>query len=142
MPASTSIRKLIEQALEEARDEFALIMKRKLEALMGDEPVTRPRAAADTRTRAVADSRAPARASRTASGRRSRTPETHMAELRSRVIAAMPQGEPLKRARILELARLSKEDAGRVASVLKKLKDEGVLSMRGAKASATYTRKG
>lgn len=65
-----------------------------------------------------------------------------MAELRSRVLAAMPAGEPVKRSRILELARLSKEDAGRVASVLRKLKDEGVLSMRGSKASATYTRKG
>lgn len=125
VPASTSIRKLIEQALEEAREEFALIVKRKLEALMGDTDSAAPRA----------------RTTRPAN-RRSRTPESHMAELRSKVLSAMPHGEPLKRARIIELARLSKDDAPRVASVLKKLKDEGALSMKGSKASATYTRKG
>lgn len=134
MPASTSIRKLIEQALEEAREEFALIVKRKLEALMGDaEPAAAKRPAKS----------APAAPKKNATAsRRSRTPESHMAELRSRVLAAMPMGEPLKRARILELARLSRDDAPRVASVLKKLKDDGVVSMKGAKASATYTRKG
>jgi hypothetical protein len=132
VPASTSIRKLIEQALEEARDEFALIVKRKLEALMGDEP---PAPRAPGRPAVTKKKAAP-------EGRRSRTPESHMAELRTRVLSAMPTGEPLKRAKIIELARLSKDDAPRVASVLKKLKDEGVLSMRGAKASATYTRKG
>ena len=65
-----------------------------------------------------------------------------MAELRARVLAAMPVGEPLKRARIVELARVAPEDEPRVAGVLRKLKDEGVLHMRGTKASAVYTRKG
>lgn len=136
MPAGTSIRKLIEQALEEAREEFAEIVKRKLEALMGDAEPERP-----SRPRASSAAVAPSSSSKKAS-KRNRTPEAAMAELRSRVLSAMPMGEPLKRARILELARLSKEDASRVASVLRKLKDEGVLSMRGSKASATYTRKG
>jgi hypothetical protein len=135
VPASTSIRKLIEQALEEAREEFADIVKRKLDALMGEaEPAPRQRASKPTPRHSSVPSQP--------HGKRNRTPENAMAELRSRVLAAMPVGEPLKRARILELARLSRDDAGRVASVLKKLKDEGVLSMRGAKASATYTRKG
>lgn len=65
-----------------------------------------------------------------------------MAGLRARVLAAMPVGEPLKRARIVELARISDEDEPRVAGVLRKLKDEGILEMRGTKASAVYTRRG
>ena len=110
VPASTSIRRLIEQALEEAREEFALIVKRKLEALMGEAEPVRARAT---------PARAPSGSKGKPAGRRSRTPESHMAELRSRVLSAMPNGEPLKRARIIELARLSKDDAPRVASVLK-----------------------
>jgi len=134
VPSSTSIRKLIEQALEEAQAEFAEIVKRKLEALMGDVP-----AEAEPRRRTEPKRAPPARPT---TDKRHRTPETHMAELRQRVLAAMPVGEPLKRSRILELARLSAADAIRVANVLRKLKDEGVVTMRGARASATYSRKG
>ncbi|MBI2394589.1 MAG: hypothetical protein HYV09_33780 [Deltaproteobacteria bacterium] len=142
MPPSTSIRKLIEQALEEAREEFAEIVKRKLEALMGDgeaAPRRAPKPARPEGRRARRPAAAPDEPSR---GRRSRAPEAHMAELRSRVLSAMPMGEPLKRARIIELARVSDEDEPRVAAVLRKLKDEGILQMRGTKASAVYTRKG
>lgn len=136
VPSSTSIRKLIEQALEEAQAEFAEIVKRKLEALMGDVPEERPARRAETPKRPAA--KAPA--SRDA--KRVRTPESQMAELRQRVLSAMPVGEPLKRSRILELARLSPDDAVRVANILRRLKDEGIVTMRGARASATYTRKG
>ena len=65
-----------------------------------------------------------------------------MAELRQKILAAMPIGEPMKKSRIIELARLPEAEEPRVANVLRKLKDEGVLQMRGSKASATYTRKG
>jgi hypothetical protein len=133
VPSSTSIRRLIEQALEEAKDEFAEIIKRKLEALMGDEPEPLPRKSGK------APAAPPAARS---SGKRVRTPESQMAELRQRILSAMPAGEPLKRSRILEAARLSSADATRVANVLRKLKDEGIITMRGARASATYTRKG
>lgn len=129
MPSSPSIRRLIEQALEEAQAEFSEIIKRKLEALMGDAPEPSPR---PTEKRAQAQ----------AKSKRHRTPETQMAELRQRILSAMPVGEPLKRSRILELARLSSGDAVRVANVLRKLKDDGIITMRGARASATYTRKG
>jgi hypothetical protein len=136
VPSSTSIRRLIEQALEEAKDEFAEIIKRKLEALMGDEPAPLPRKPG--RPPAAPERSAP----RAPTGKRVRTPESQMAELRQRILSAMPPGEPLKRSRILEAARLSSADATRVANVLRKLKDEGIITMRGARASATYTRKG
>ncbi len=141
MPSSTSIRKLIEQALEEAQAEFAEIVRRKLEALMGDvpeaPPARRPAGASGEAKRAAATKRSSA-----ANGKRIRTPESEMAELRQRVLNAMPIGETLKRSRILELARLSSDDAVRVANILRKLKDEGLVTMRGSRASATYTRKG
>lgn len=146
VPAQTNIRSLIAQALEEAREEFAEIVQRKLEALMGDrplEPVERkegPRTPKPAARPRVASPRV-ASAERDAS-RRTRAPESHMAELRARVLAAMPVGEPLKRARIVELARISDEDEPRVAGVLRRLKDEGILQMRGTKASAVYTRRG
>jgi hypothetical protein len=132
VPSSTSIRKLIEQALEEAQAEFAEIVKRKLEALMGDVPEPTDRRTPPKRTAERAASAA----------KRHRTPETQMAQLRDRVLSAMPVGEPVKRSRILELARLSSGDAVRVANVLRKLKDDGIVTMRGSRASATYTRKG
>ncbi len=149
-PAGSNIRSLIAQALEEAREEFAEIVQRKLEALMGDrEPAPRravgtrkaPRVAAPSAAKPRSAPRAtPARAE--SDGRRSRAPESHMAELRARVLAAMPVGEPLKRARIVELARVAETDEPRVAGVLRKLKDEGILEMRGTKAAAVYTRRG
>lgn len=135
-----NIRQLIEKALNEARDEFAAIVQRKLEELMGDaEAPTKPARAAG-RPRASTPVRSGAKAAEAA--RRSRAPESHMAELRAKVLAAMPQGEPLKRSQIVERARLGGGDETRVATVLRKLKDEGILVMRGTKASATYTRKG
>jgi hypothetical protein len=133
VPSSTSIRKLIEQALDEAREEFAEIVRRKLEALMGDAPAE---------PRSIQSKRALAKPAVAAKGKRHRTPESDMAELRQRILSAMPVGEPLKRSRIVELARLSAGDAVRVANVLRKLKEDGIVSMRGARASATYTRKG
>lgn len=133
VPSSTSIRKLIEQALEEARDEFSEIVKRKLEALMGDVPAALP---------AKSARHAPAKHAPQPKGKRVRTPESQMAQLRDRILSAMPIGEPLKRSRILELARLSPDEATRVANVLRKLKDDGLVTMRGERASATYTRKG
>ncbi|MBX7197225.1 MAG: hypothetical protein K1X94_34565 [Sandaracinaceae bacterium] len=119
-------------------------MQRKLEALMGDHPVspTGPARRQRTSTRATKAERAPAETSERATGKRTRVPESHMAELRARVLSAMPVGEPLKRARIVELARVSEDDEPRVAAVLRKLKDEGILQMRGTKASAVYTRRG
>jgi len=150
-PAGNNIRSLIEQALEEAREEFAEIVKRKLEALMGDRPLasTSSREAPPHTRRTTTKPTPPSRPRppRTAPvgedvGRRTRAPESHMAELRARVLASMPVGEPLKRARIVELARVDDEDEPRIAGVLRKLKDEGILQMRGTKASAVYTRKG
>lgn len=161
-PAGSNIRSLIAQALEEAREEFAEIVQRKLEALMGDREVaprrpgperkaTRraPAASAASSVSSVSSGRpaAPTRAVRpradgAESTKRARAPESYMADLRARVLSAMPVGEPLKRARIVELARVDAADEPRVAGVLRKLKDEGILAMQGTKASAVYTRKG
>lgn len=65
-----------------------------------------------------------------------------MGELRARILAAMPVGEPMKRAQVLERAGLGEGDQTRVSNVLRKLKDEGIVQMKGERAAATYTRKG
>jgi hypothetical protein len=140
LPVPISIRKLIEQALNEARDEFAEIVQRKLEELMGDPT---PHTARDQKARPAVRASVQREAQRPSKGnRRTRVPESHMADLRNKVLSAMPIGEPLKKSRIIELARLPDAEEPRIASVLRKLKDEGVLVMRGSKAAATYTRKG
>jgi hypothetical protein len=140
-----SIRRLIEQALNEARDEFAEIVQRKLEALMGDAE-SASKAPRPARRVSAKTSSAKTPSAKVGTGgareRRKRAPESHMAELRAKILGAMPAGESLKRSQIVELAGLADEDALRISGVLKKLKDEGVISMRGEKAAATYTRKG
>ncbi|MBK7399166.1 MAG: hypothetical protein IPJ34_23475 [Myxococcales bacterium] len=62
-----------------------------------------------------------------------------MVELRDKLLAALADGAPRKRAQILEEAGISADEAVRVATVLRRLKDEGLLVMKGTKASATYT---
>ncbi|MGZ3449577.1 MAG: hypothetical protein ACXVEF_08245 [Polyangiales bacterium] len=132
-----NIRKLIEKALDEAREEFAAIVARKLEELMGDAtPAPEPR-----RRKAGAPKRASTVAASGPKGR-TRAPESQIAALRAKVIAAMPVGHAMKRAQIAEAAGLPPSEALRLSNVLRKLKEENVLSMRGTKASATYTRKG
>ena len=142
----SNIRSLIAQALEEAREEFAEIVQRKLEALMGDGDGS-SRAPVAPKGRAPRASRpGPRRSGKPApasdGARRTRVNEAHMADLRARVLSAMPLGTPLKRAHIIERASIAEDDEARVAGVLRKLKDEGVLEMRGVKASAVYTRVG
>lgn len=131
-----NFRKLIEQAMFELRDEFAVLVAKKLEQLMGDA------APAPRKGRATAGkpSPKPTRAGRKVDGgaRRTRTPGTHMLELREKLLSALADGAPRKRAQILEEAGLSTDEATRVATVLKRLKDEGLLTMKGTKASATY----
>jgi hypothetical protein len=132
-----NIRKLIEKALDEAREEFAAIVARKLEELKGDEDRA-PAHGPSKKGRAAAR---PAAAPRSPSTR-TRAPESQIAALRAKVIAAMPVGQAMKRAQIAEAAGLPPSEALRLSNVLRKLKDENILAMRGTKASATYTRKG
>jgi hypothetical protein len=132
-----NIRKLIEKALDEAREEFAAIVQRKLEELMGDEPTPGPGRRKPARVREAAE-----KPRSSGKGTRTRAPESEMAGLRTKVIAAMPLGQAMKRAQIADAADLPATETARLSNVLRKLKDEGVLSMKGTKASATYTRKG
>jgi hypothetical protein len=140
----SSIRKLIEQALEEARDEFAAIIARKVAEVMGDVAVpARKGRLAHAAGAAPRASKRPAATSphKGASGKRTRVPQRHMQELRGKVLAALDSGKTMKRAQIVAAAKLDASEAGRVAQVLRRLKDEGLLSMQGQKASATYTRR-
>lgn len=131
-----NFRKLIEQAMFELRDEFAVLVAKKLEQLMGDaEPGGKH---AKGRATAPAKPRRAGRKVESGGSRRTRTPGAHMLELREKLLSALADGAPRKRAQILEEAGLSSDEATRVATVLKRLKDEGVLSMKGTKASATY----
>ena len=136
----SSIRKLIEQALEEARDEFAAIIARKVAEVMGDVAVParkgRPSKASVAVPRA---SKRPSLAHADKAGKRTRAPQRHMEELRGKVLAALESGKTMKRSQIIAAAKLDASEAGRVAQVLRRLKDEGLLSMQGRKASATYT---
>ena len=131
-----NFRKLIEQAMFELRDEFAVLIAKKLDELIGDKP------AAPTRARRAAGR--PTKASRPEKGpppraRRPRAKGAHMEDLRGKVLGVLGDGAPRKRAQILAEARLGKDEAVRVATLLRRLKDEGVVTMRGNKASATYT---
>lgn len=129
-----SIRELIERALREAQEEFAAIVERKLSELMGDAPAVAP-------TRARKSEAAPTKAARKG-GARARVPADHMATLRERVLSAMRPGEAMKKSQIMSAARLGDDEAQRVGLILKRLKDEGVLAMRGQKGAATYSLKG
>lgn len=62
-----------------------------------------------------------------------------MAQLREKVLSALQTGDAMKKAQIMKAARLDETESARVANVLKKLKDDGVVSMKGQKAVATYT---
>jgi hypothetical protein len=135
-----SIRKLIERALEEARDEFAAIIARKVAEVMGDVEVPArkgrpPKSASAPR----ASKRRATPVAHARPGKRTRAPQKHMEELRARVLAALESGKTMKRSQILAAAKLDVSEAERVAQVLRRLKDEGLLSMQGQKASATYT---
>lgn len=138
-----NFRKLIEQAMFELRDEFAVLVAKKLEQLMGD---AEPGPAGKGRKGSKGPSARPLRKASTpatgrasaGAGRRTRTPGTHMAELREKLLAVLSDGVARKRAQILEEAGLSVDEATRVATVLRRLKDEGLLTMKGTKASATY----
>lgn len=146
-----NFRKLIEQAMFELRDEFAVLVAKKLEELMGDAGSARETGARGAGARgpgasgkgargAGARAGRPAKAAAAkAAGRRTRAPGAHMVELRDKLLAALADGAPRKRAQILEEAGLSADEAVRVATVLRRLKDEGLLVMKGTKASATYT---
>lgn len=129
-----NFRKLIEQAMFELRDEFAVLVAKKLEELMGDAGPTNTRGAEGRRGRPA---KRPAK--KAEGGRRARAPGAHMVELRDKLLAALADGAPRKRAQILDEAGISADEAVRVATVLRRLKDEGLLVMKGTKASATYT---
>lgn len=125
--------------MNEARDEFAAIVARKLAGLMGD---------AESSARGPRTSKAPAaRASarkpqgRAGKGVRTRAPADHMEQIRQKVVSAMRAGEPMKKSAIMKAARLGEGEVGRVGQVLKKLKDQGTLAMKGEKGAATYTLK-
>ncbi|GAC1351301.1 MAG: hypothetical protein NVS3B20_10680 [Polyangiales bacterium] len=131
-----NFRKLIEKAMHEAQAEFALIVSRKLAELMGDAEV----GSAVPRRRVVraAGKPLPSRADARA-GSRGRAPANHMAELREKVLSALKAGEPMKKNQIMKAARLSEREGARVGNILRKLKDDGLVGMKGQKAIATYT---
>jgi hypothetical protein len=65
-----------------------------------------------------------------------------MSDLRNKILGVMTPGEAMKRAQIVSAARLPDAELVRVGIVLKKLKDEGLVSMKGQRGSATYTLQG
>jgi hypothetical protein len=137
-----NFRKLIEKAMYEVRDEFAVIVQRKLAELMGDAEAS-PRGSALRGPTARAEGKRPVgRPPKESSRGRSRAPADHMAELREKVLAALHGGEPMKKNQIMRAAKLDEDEASRVGSVLRKLKDERVVTMKGQKAVATYTLEG
>jgi len=132
-----NFRKLIEKAMYEVRDEFAAIVQRKLAELMGDAELGAAKAAGSpprTGKRPVGRPKGSTRAG-------SRVAPDHMAELREKIVSALRSGETMKKNQIMRAAKLGEDESSRVASVLRKLKDEGVVTMKGQKAIATYTLK-
>ena len=135
-----NFRMLIEKAMHEARGEFEAIVKRKLNALMGEAGATPA-----GRRRARRPPGRPAKAARGA-GRRARKGRTraapeHMERLREKVLAAMHGGGAMKKGQIMKAARLAEAESERVTQVLHKLRGAGVLSMKGERGKATYALK-
>jgi hypothetical protein len=139
----SNIRELIARALHEAQEEFAAIVERKLAELMGDASSNASASRRTPKASAKAAVKAPAKAQAkpVASGSRTRVPSDHMATLREKVLQAMPAGEAWKKGQIMAAARLDEDEGQRVGLVLKRLKDEGLLVMRGQKGAATYALK-
>jgi hypothetical protein len=135
-----NFRQLIEKAMHEARDEFADVVARKLEALMGVEPQAARRPGRPPASAAAATPPPARRSSRGRGGRRA-APE-HMANIQEKVLHAMTPGEPMKKGAIMKAARLGDGEETRVRNVLARLKSAGVLTMKGVRGSATYTLKG
>ncbi len=138
-----NFRQLIEKAMFELRDEFAELVARKLVELMGDgdapakvKPSKRVVSSASPKVKANASKTKPQPKTR---DKRERAPESHMAALRDKVVTALRSGGALKKSDVLRSAGLSAEEGQRVAQVLRRLKEEGVVRMKGDKATATYT---
>lgn len=139
----SNIRELIARALHEAQEEFAAIVERKLAELMGDASANASAARRTPKAAAKIAAKAPPKgpAKPVASGSRTRVPSDHMATLREKVLQAMPAGEAWKKGQIMAAAHLDEDEGQRVGLVLKRLKDEGLLVMRGQKGAATYALK-
>jgi hypothetical protein len=138
-----NFRQLIEKAMHEARDEFADVVARKLEALMGgtsSAPARRGPGRPPKTTSAAAESPRPLK-SRASRGKPGRAAPDHMAQLQEKILHAMPPGQAMKKSAIMKAARLPNVEETRVRNILAKLKGAGVLAMKGQRGSAVYTLK-
>ena len=130
-----NFRKLIEKAMHEAKDDFAAIIATKVAELMGDEEAntsTRRRSGGKT-------SRAPAKLRAKSNDKQRRAAPDHMTKIQEKVIHAMKPGVAMKKSDIMKAARLPDDEETRVRNILAKLKNGGVLSMKGVRGSAVYS---
>jgi hypothetical protein len=139
-----NFRQLIEKAMHEARDEFAAVVARKLEALMGTGDGAGPARRGPGRPPKALTAVATAsrgRPRRSSGGKQGRAAPEHMAHIQEKVLHAMTPGQAMKKSAIMKAARLPDAEETRVRNVLAKLKSAGVLGMKGARGSAVYTLK-
>lgn len=139
-----NFRSLIERAMLEAQAEFAAVLARKLDQLLGMtleelERQPRPKAGAvKPPTR-----KAPSTASKPSAklAKRFRSSPTDLAALQDKILHAMEAGRAMKKVEILRAARLGGADEIRVSNVLAKLREAGIVTMHGQKRLATYVLK-
>jgi len=136
-------RSLIEKAMFEARDEFAAIMARKLEALLGVGASPLPRRG---RPRTTDAGRPPQNRARarvvTKSGEQRRAAPEDMARIKEKVLAVMKPGQTMRKGEIMRLAKLPDDEDVRVRLVLTRLKASGLVTMLGTRGGAAYRLKG
>jgi hypothetical protein len=138
-----NFRQLIERAMNEARDEFADVIARKLDALIGIDPSNERRLGRPPKDTVPVPATSPRRRTRSGAraGRR-RAPPEHMRKIHELVLLAMKPGVPMKKGAIMKEARLGAEEDTRVGTVLAHLKSDGAITMKGVRGSATYILKG
>ncbi len=139
-----NFRSLIERAMLEAQAEFAAVVARKLNELLGStvaELGRRPMPAVGNPKQPSTKARGTVKQAPPKPTRRFRSSPTDLAALQDKILHAMEPGRAMKKAEIVKAARLGDADELRVSNVLAKLREAGIVTMQGQKRLATYVLK-
>lgn len=139
-----NFRTLIERAMRETQAEFAQVVTRKLNELLGStlsELGRRPAPKGAATRKLVA--RGPGSSTKTPPkpAKRRRSTPADLAALQDKLLHAMEPGRAMKKGEIMKAARLGDADDLRVTNVLAKLREAGIITMQGQKRLATYVLK-
>lgn len=139
-----NFRTLIERAMRETQAEFAAVVARKLNELLGStvsELGRRPMPQPVKPKLQAARGRVPSTKAAPLPSKRRRSTPADLAALQEKLLHAMEPGRAMKKGEIMKAARLGDADDLRVTNVLAKLREAGIITMQGQKRLATYVLK-